>query len=181
MKDSDQRALSSAIDGELDAAQAHRMIEAMRTQHELRAAWLMHHIAADVLRQGPSTLDDARFLRRFSQQLASEPIHLPSPAQRERAYASQPARTLTRTLGRVAAVAAAVGALAWGLSAQVAGLRGVHDDADQARGASPVFEAYVLAHQQYAPSVRMQGGALYLHTVSLDSGGPSETGRASAR
>ena len=67
--------VSALADGELDAAEAHGVVDAVLASPELEAYWAELHRAGDCLRseEVAGTGDGGAFLRRFAARLADEP------------------------------------------------------------------------------------------------------------
>ena len=82
--------VSALADGELETAEAHRVIDAVLASPELEAYWTQVHRAGDCLRseEVAGTGDGGAFLRRFAARFADEPAILAS--RRDRAARSFP-------------------------------------------------------------------------------------------
>lgn len=151
--------VSQMMDGELDDAQAQRFLGALRDSG-MRREWQVYHLIGDVLRDTSAVSGD--FMARFSQRLAEEPTVL--------APRRLPARHSPRMLALSAAASmAAVGLVVWTVlqtgvphaPAEVTAAK-----AQQVELASADVNPYLLAHQEYSPSVAMEGMAPYIRTVS---------------
>jgi len=169
----DQRDISALLDDELDASEASRAIDALRRDETLREAWSAYHLIGDTLRH-----DAAGYFPDISAkvmaQLSEGPVLL-APVIRLK---PRPA-PLRLALPLAAAVmgVAAVGWVALSLNAhQPAALVAKVDTAPPAnetaaqlaQTAPPdaTLKEYLLAHQAYSPTDRIQGVAPYIRTVS---------------
>ena len=151
--------ISQLMDGELDDDQAQRLFAAMQrseTPHE----WQAYHLVGDALRDTPPVSSD--FMQRFSARLAEEPTVL-AP---QRAFRRKP-RMIALS---AAASVSAVGLVDWAVLQTGA----VNTPASLIVAKAPQsmmltsseVNPYLLAHQEYSPSVAMQSMAPYIHTVS---------------
>lgn len=150
--------ISEFMDGEADDAQARRLM-AILQHSEAQHEWHAYHLIGDELRGTSSVSRD--FMERFTTRLAEEPTVL-AP--------NRFARPRPRTFALSAAASvAAVGFVVWavmqtGGESTTSGM--VVANAPQAELASASVNPYLLAHQEYSPSVAMQGMSSYVHTVS---------------
>ncbi|MDO9188701.1 MAG: sigma-E factor negative regulatory protein [Sulfurimicrobium sp.] len=150
--------ISEFMDGEVDDAQAKRLI-AILQDSEAHQEWHAYHLIGDELRGTSNVSSD--FMERFSMRLAEEPTvlapnRLAKPRQRSFALSA-------------AASVAAVGFVVWAV---------MQTDSERATSGMMVAKAphaelssanvnpYLLAHQEYSPSVAMQGVRPYVQTVS---------------
>jgi sigma-E factor negative regulatory protein RseA len=177
---------SQAVDGEADRASLDAAIDGLLSDPAAREQWLSAHRIGDALRFGaPSSLDDTAFLKRFSARLAHVPNHLPVTAT------VMPIRPVTssRRIRQLVplALAASVAFVSWSFwpgakpippeavatapdSQPVAGGQPVTTVAALGSATPEVTAApldYLIAHQQFAPSNRMQGMAAYARTASV--------------
>jgi len=167
--------VSQLMDGELEGAEAQRLVSALREEGEDRDAWRMYHVIGDALRDTQPL--SAGFGERMRARLAEEPTVL---APREPVDAGK--RGFRGFLVPVAASAAAVAMVGW--------LAFVPQGEGPARSVAPVATApavqatpvavgaepavplplatddYLLAHQNYASRSLLQGVAPYVRTVS---------------
>ena len=150
--------ISQLMDGEMDDAEAQRFFGALQDS-EAQREWQAYHLIGDVLRDTSAVSDD--FMGRFSERLADEPTVL-APHRLSR----HNPRTIALS---AAASVTAVGLVVWAVLQTGA----VHAPADltvakaqQVELASADVNPYLLAHQEYSPSVAMQGVAPYIRTVS---------------
>lgn len=149
--------ISQLMDGELDDDQAQRLFSAMqgsKMQHE----WQVYHLMGDALRDTPSVSSD--FMQRFNARLAEEPTVL-AP---HRVFRHKP-RMIALS---AAASVTAVGLVVWAVlqTGAVSTPASTMAMAPQAILTSSDVNPYLLAHQEYSPSVAMQGMAPYIRTVS---------------
>lgn len=189
--------ISALMDGELDAAESRRALDALKERPDLADGWATFHAIGDAMRREPAAYDVARRVRA---RLADEPTVL---APRVR-----PHGLMQRVAMPAVAVAAAVGAVSWiafapespihSGSTPVAEIRpapAMQPVAVTQGGAQPVgmpaqgsvvgiepgipfdrsgLTPYIFAHQEFSPSTMMQGVASYIRTVA---NGASETDR----
>ncbi|BCB26982.1 sigma-E factor negative regulatory protein [Sulfurimicrobium lacus] len=151
--------ISQLMDGELDDAEAQRFFAALQDS-EAQREWQAYHLIGDVLRDTSVVSDD--FMGRFSERLAGEPTVL-AP--------HRTSRHNTRTIALSAAASVtAVGLVVWAVL-QTGAVHAPPADlamakAQQVELASADVNPYLLAHQEYSPSVAMEGVAPYIRTVS---------------
>jgi len=150
--------VSQLMDGEADDAEAQRFFSALQDP-EMQREWHTYHLIGDVLRDTSVVSDD--FMGRFSARLAEEPTVLAPhrlPKHSPRTMALSAAASVT-----------AVGLVVWA----VLQTGGAHVPVEQGLAqvssvelASADVNPYLLAHQEYSPSVAMQGRDPYIRTVS---------------
>jgi sigma-E factor negative regulatory protein RseA len=187
--------ISALLDGELDQAEAGRLIARLKAGGELRRTWDEYHRIGDALRGHFAPDVSVRVCAR----LAEEPTVL-APARAGR-LESGSAQALRRWVLPAAASGAAVALVAWmaipGLApapqlaqqgaapyvaptAAVPALVAAPQVAIGALPPSPPPTAesgsalgvgnYLLAHQRFSPANALQGGAPYVRTVSSEGG-----------
>ena len=150
--------ISVFMDGEVDEAEAKRLIAALQyseAQHE----WHAYHLIGDELRGTSSVSGD--FMDRFSMRLAEEPTVL-APKR----FTKPHARTFALS---AAASVAAVGFVLWAVmqtSNESATSSMLAANTPQSELASVNVNPYLLAHQEYSPSVSMRGMTPHMQTVS---------------
>lgn len=150
--------ISQLVDGELDDEQVQRLFSALR-QPEGRRDWHDYHLIGDAMRATPPV--SSNFMENFCARLAEEPTVL------------APQR-LSRANSRVIALSAAASVAAVGLAVWAVlhtGSVNAPAGLDMAQVPQSMFAVekvnpYLLAHQEYSPSVEMQGVAPYIRTVS---------------
>jgi sigma-E factor negative regulatory protein RseA len=150
--------ISQLMDGELDDDQTQRLLAAMQ-RSEARHEWQTYHLMGDALRDTPAVSSD--FMQRFSDRLAQEPTVLapqPTVQHKPRMIALSAAASVT-AVGLVVWAVLQTGAVNTPASLITA-------KAPQAMLTSSNVNPYLLAHQEYSPSVAMQGMAPYIRTVS---------------
>jgi hypothetical protein len=173
----DPELLSAWVDGELDRAQAGRMMERLRVDAGLQADWLAHHVVSDALKSNDVACHASAALReRICEALAAEPS-IVAPRRRP----AMPARWLIPVAGGVAAVVfLAVGmtralndraptvAVSVPLEAGPAGgARKSPRDPVQLSGVpqmqrDPRLEAYLRAHRELGDSGVLPQAVMYL-------------------
>lgn len=150
--------ISQLMDGELDDAEAQRFFRALQDP-EAQREWLTYHRIGDILRDTSSVSEG--FMGRFSARLAEEPTVLAPHRLPKRSP-----RTLALS---AAASVAAVGLVVW-VVLQTGAARAPAEmavaQAPSAEHASDDVNPYLVAHQEYSPSVAMQGISPYIRTVS---------------
>ena len=168
--------VSEWMDGELDGAEAGRLVSTLRDEGEDRETWRMYHLIGDSLRDTRAL--SPQFAARMRDRLAAEPTVLAPAKAFEKA-----GRGWRGFLMPMAASAAAVGMVGWlalaperdsasrsfapVATAPVATPTQVAVGADQGAVPPPVAtEDYLLAHQNYASRSLLQGVAPYVRTVS---------------
>jgi sigma-E factor negative regulatory protein RseA len=155
--------LSSFLDDELPAQRQMTMFAAIDRDEELRRAWDGYQLIGDALRCVPGL--ERNLVARVMAGLEREPVVL-APQLR-------PATDLRRSLLAIAATAAGVALVSWVAlnpdpvpsqvpsaalaTAQPAALAGKPNDR---------MQEYLVAHQTYSPTNRIQGGTSYVRTVS---------------
>jgi sigma-E factor negative regulatory protein RseA len=159
--------ISSLVDGELAPAEFDAALGDLRSPDAV-ATWACYHLIGDHLRG--TRCSGYRFAPRFAQALAAEPTIL-APAASGRARAAQPATFAWA----VAATLAAVTVVGWTAFSMV----DVPPNAvAKAREASTVRVAqvkppgavppdYLLAHQEFSPTMAIQGVGPYLRAVAV--------------
>lgn len=150
--------ISEFMDGEVDEAEAKRLIAALQSS-EAQHEWHAYHLIGDELRGTSSVSGD--FMDRFRMSLAEEPTVL-APKR----LAMPHARTFALS---AAASVAAVGFVLWavmqtGNESTTSSMLAAN--APQAELASTNVNPYLLAHQEYSPSVSMRGMAPHVQMVS---------------
>jgi len=169
--------ISRLMDGEVDDVEFERCVKELRSG-EAMEAWMCYHVIGDSLRgahgisaQGVS----AQFSARFRTALAAEPTVL-APA-RERIRSSQPATFAWAVAATIAAVTV-VGWTAFSMvdvppTAVAKAREAASVRAAQVRPQVDVASEYLLAHQEFSPSMAIQGGAPYLRAATATSVEPS--------
>lgn len=151
--------ISEFMDGEMDDAEIKRLIVALH-QTDAHEEWHTYHLIGDQLR-GASVVSNG-FMQRFSERLAEEPTVL-APRR------LVPLRQKRFALSAAASVAA-VGFVVWGVmqannESALSGMQ-VAANVPRAELVSTNVHSYLLAHQEYSPSVAMQNSAPYVRNVS---------------
>jgi sigma-E factor negative regulatory protein RseA len=150
--------ISALVDGEVDEDAAHRLFSSLK-QDGAADGWEHYHLIGDVMRDTPAVSDDfmAKFFDRFEQEptvLAPQRHNKPSPR---------------KLLLSAAASVAAVGFVAWAAT-QTGQLKppfgSQFAQAPTVEVQNVSMNPYLLAHEEYSPSVNMQGMAPYVRTIS---------------
>jgi len=152
--------LSSMLDNELEAHRRQALLAALRSEKNLRVSWDTYILIGDSLRDSPELATD--FTANVINALRNEPTILAVPARRTPA--------VLRSVAALAASLAGVAVVGWLALSPPASQTTM---APSARAPKPVtapaserMQEYLMAHQTYSPSSRIQGGASYIRTVS---------------
>lgn len=152
--------LSSLLDNELEAGNQLALFAALRTDKVMRDTWDAYVLIGDTLRSSPDLTTD--ITASVVAALHNEATIIAPPLR-------SPSR-VTRSLAALAASVAGVAVVAWlalsspGNQTTVPPLAKAQRPA--AQPASERMQEYLMAHQAYSPSSRIQGGASYIRTVS---------------
>jgi sigma-E factor negative regulatory protein RseA len=179
--------ISRLMDGEVDPAEFERICGEMKAPDAMNT-WVCYHVIGDQLRGARGV--SPRFATRFCAVLAAEPTVLAPDLSTKLATQLAPHLAQTAQYGRAGQVATA----AWAIAATLAAVTVVGWTAfsmveapptavAKAREATTVRAAqikppadippdYLLAHQEYSPSVVIQGGLPYLRAVAVTDNEP---------
>lgn len=157
--------ISALMDGELFEDESDDLLNRIRRDADAHNDWMVYHLIGDVLRQPEYIHRDLS--ARVQQRLQDEPTVL---APHGRA-AKQRMRTVALSL---AASLAAVGAVAWmslQINPEVLPQMAMQQSALRPARAmiQPKSNDYLMAHQEFSPSIDMNGGASYIRTVSYST------------
>jgi len=154
--------ISALMDGELFEDEAEDLLGRVRRSPEAHRDWEVYHLIGDVLRQPEHIHCDLS--ARVRERMQDEPVVL-AP----RGHAAK--RKVSAVALSAAASLAAVGAVAW-MSLQ-AGPEKAPQMAMRPPAIQPASERikpesndYLMAHQEFSPSIDMRGGASYIRTVA---------------
>lgn len=155
--------LSSFLDDELEADRQPEILAAIGHDEKLRSAWHGYHLIGDALRGSPGL--DHDLVARVMACLEREPAVLAPQVKR--------AGHFVRSSLAIAATAAGVAVVAWvGLNpypfppqAQTGALATIQPP-PAAKPPNGRLQEYLVAHQAYSPSNRIQGGTSYVRSVS---------------
>lgn len=150
--------ISALMDGEIEEEAAHRLFSSLK-QKGLGDEWDHYHLIGDVMRDTPVVSDDfmARFFDRLEQEptvLAPKRLNKPSPRKLALSAAASVA-----AVGFVVWAAAQTGQINKPFGSQFAQAPAVEIQ-------NVSMNPYLLAHEEYSPSVSMQGMAPYVRTIS---------------
>lgn len=154
--------ISALMDGELFEDEAESLLNRVKCGPEARTDWELYHLIGDVLRQPDHVHSDLS--AKVRERMKDEPTVL---APRGRAVREK-IRTFAVSL---AASLSAVGVVAW-MSLQVGSeavptlAAGQNTVPSVSAQISSKANDYLMAHQEFSPSTDMNGGALYIRTVS---------------
>lgn len=154
--------ISALMDGELFEDEAEGLFDQIKRDSGTHHEWALYHLIGDVLRQPEHIHCDLS--AKVRERMQDEPVVL---APRSRAV-KQKMRTFALS---AAASLVAVGVVAWmslqitpetapQLAMQQTALRPV------SMQIQPKANDYLMAHQEFSPSIDMNGGASYIRTVS---------------
>lgn len=157
--------ISVLMDGELFEDEAEGLLDRVKRDSDAHKDWAVYHLIGDVLRQPEHIHCDLSI--KVRERMRDEPVVL---APRSRAV-KQRVRAVALS---AAASLVAVGVVAW-MSLQI-GPEAAPQMAMQQpalRPASmqiqPKSNDYLMAHQEFSPSIDMNGGASYIRTVSYST------------
>ena len=153
--------LSSMIDNELDEQSQQGLLAMLHSEKNLRASWDTYVLIGDSLRD--STELATNFTADVINALRNEPTILAVPARR--------APAVLRSAAALAASLAGVAVVSWLALSPPASQTTIAPSARAPKAAvvpptSERMQEYLVAHQAYSPSSRIQGGASYIRTVS---------------
>ena len=152
--------LSSMLDNELDADQYSPLLKALRTQAELRSKLDSYLLIGDALRSSDNL--STNLTSSVMARLDAEPTVLAPPKQ----SSAGTFRNLAALAASLTGVAV-VGWLAFAPATQTTPLQPVAKlTKPEAVATSERMQEYLMAHQAYSPSSRIQGGASYIRTIS---------------
>lgn len=155
--------ISALMDGELFEDEAEELLGRIKRNPDVHKDWAAYHLIGDVLRQPEHIHCDLS--AKVRERMRDEPIVL--------APSGRAARQRIRTFAMSAAASlVAVGVVAW-MSLQIGPDATAPQMAMQQpalRPASvkirPSSNDYLMAHQEFSPSIEMSGGASYIRTVA---------------
>jgi sigma-E factor negative regulatory protein RseA len=153
--------ISRLMDGDLDDAAAEAAMRELKSPEGIEA-WVCYHMIGDALRR---TIDPMPgFAARFAARLAAEPTVLaPVARQGSRlpfAWAVAATVAAVMVVGWVAVSTLDPQPTALARAREAAAVRSIQG------GPQLVSDDYVLAHQEYSPTTRIQGVGPYLRSVS---------------
>lgn len=141
--------LSALMDGEIDLESHPHLYLALRNGEEAMECWATWHLIGDVMRGDPVMRTDMS--ARVMQALADEPVIL-APRRRLRDWMSADHAV---PLAATAAAVAFVGWMVW--QPDVAPQRdSIRPSVAQNTLSPDMFNSYMLAHHEFAPSAGMQ-------------------------
>lgn len=152
--------ISCLLDNELETHRQSPALAALRKDEELRSTWDRYQLIGDTLR-GTSGLT-INLTPRVMASLRDEPTVLAPPARRP--------VTVLRSATALAASLTGVAVVGWLALSPPASQTAIPPVAQSAKpataGTSERMQEYLMAHQAYSPSSRIQGGASYIRTIS---------------
>jgi len=152
--------LSSMLDNELEVHHQPDVLAALRKEKNLRTSWDTYILIGDSLRDSPELATD--LTANVINALRNEPTILVVPVRRT--------PPVLRSVAALAASLAGVAVVGWlALSPPVSQITMAPSARAPKPAAAPAAERmqeYLMAHQAYSPSSRIQGGASYIRTVS---------------
>jgi len=162
--------ISALLDDELDAYSADRALDALQRDGALRDSWQTYHVIGDALRRAPEF--SPGFSARLAARIAQEPVVLaPGAMTSQKRSPMRYALPLAASVMGTAAVGWVAQSLNNPLSTQLSAARLTMQPAPLAAVSLPAvkndaLKEYLVAHQAYSPSGRMQSIAPYVRTVS---------------
>ncbi|MFA7270255.1 MAG: RseA family anti-sigma factor [Sterolibacterium sp.] len=151
--------LSSLLDNELEAHRHQVLLAALSKDAELRTAMASYLLIGDALRGSGGLTTD--LTSRVMARLDDEPTILAPPARRSVSVLRNTAALAASLTG-----AAVVAWLAFVPSAPQTMAPLAKMEKPQMVATSERMQEYLMAHQAYSPSSRIQGGASYIRTIS---------------
>jgi sigma-E factor negative regulatory protein RseA len=157
-----KKELSILLDDELGASQHQALLTALRNDPELRATMANYLLIGDALRGFPDLTTD--LTGGIMARLHNEPTILAPPVRRSLGA--------LRDMAALAASLTGVALVAWlALSPPAQVSTTAVAPVAQAKkpdviATSERMQEYLMAHQAFAPSSRIQGGASYIRTIS---------------
>jgi len=152
--------ISCLLDNELETHRQQAVLTALRNDEELRSAWDRYQLIGDSLRGGSGLATD--ITSAVMSRLRDEPTVL-APSSRRSGGLVRSAAALAASLTGVAVV----GWLALSSPTPQTAIAPLAKSAKPAAtGNTERMQEYLMAHQAYAPSSRIQGGASYNRTIS---------------
>lgn len=152
--------LSSMVDNELETDDQHALLAVLRSDRNMRASWDSYMLLGDALRGSPDLGTD--LTANVMNALRNEPTIL--------AVHKRPVAGTFRSVAALAASLAGVAFVGWlALSppaSQVNMAYSAKTPPPPLASTSARMQEYLMAHQAYSPSSRIQGGASYIRTVS---------------
>jgi sigma-E factor negative regulatory protein RseA len=163
--------ISRLMDGEVGPQEFEHICADMKAPDAM-STWVCYHVIGDQLRGAREV--SPRFAMRFCEALAAEPTVLAPGAQRAR-----PAQVATFAWA-VAATLAAVTVVGWTALSMVdapptavaKAREAATVRAAQIKPQADVPADYLLAHQEYSPSVVVQGMGPYMRAVAVTGSEP---------
>jgi sigma-E factor negative regulatory protein RseA len=158
--------ISRLMDGEVEPQEYDRICAQMKAPEALET-WVCYHVIGDQLRGARGV--SSRLSERFCTALAAEPTILAPAAARPRTA------QIATAAWAVAATVAAVTVVGWTAfsmvdapSTAVARARDASTvRAAQARPLGEIPADYLIAHQEYSPSVPMQASGPFMRAVAV--------------
>lgn len=152
--------LSSMIDNELETDGQAALLAALHSDRNMRASWQTYILIGDALRDSPELATE--LTANVMNALRNDPAILATPARRS--------PTVLRSVAAMAASLAGVAVVGWlALSpppSQTPPPQLAKASKPATANTSERMQEYLMAHQAYSPSSRIQGGASYIRTVS---------------
>ena len=171
--------ISRLMDGEVDPVEFERLCAEMKAP-EAMGTWVCYHVIGDQLRGARGVAP--RFAARFCAALAVEPTVLAPDLATKLAQSAQHGRAgqVATAAWAVAATLAAVTVVGWTAFSMVdapptavaKAREATTVRAAQIKPPADIPADYLLAHQEYSPSVVIQDGAPYLRAVAVTGNEP---------
>ena len=168
--------ISRLMDGEVDPLEFEQICAAMKSPDALDV-WVCYHAIGDQLRgAGVRSSHDASsgFASRFCEALSAEPTILAPAAERPR---STQVATLAWSIAAGIAAVTVVGWTAFSMvdappTAVAKAREAATVRAAQVKPPGEVPPDYLIAHQEYSPSMVGQGGGPYMRAVAVTGNEP---------
>ena len=152
--------LSSMLDNELEPHGQQALLAVLHNERNMRTSWDTYILIGDALRGSPEL--GTNLTAGVVNALRTEPTILATPAQRTPGA--------MRSVAALAASLAGVAVVGWLALTPPVSQTTISPVAKAPKPAmaptSERMQEYLMAHQAYSPSSRIQGGASYIRTVS---------------
>jgi sigma-E factor negative regulatory protein RseA len=168
--------ISRLMDGEVDPAEFERLCVELKSPEAL-GTWVCYHVIGDQLRGAHAVTP--HFATRFCAALAAEPTVLAPPHFSQQPHHGRAAQVAT-VAWAAAATLAAVTVVGWTAFSMVdapptavaKAREATTVRAAQIKPPADIPADYLLAHEEYSPSMVIQGGAPYLRAVAVTGNEP---------
>jgi sigma-E factor negative regulatory protein RseA len=155
--------ISAFMDGELFDDEAEALLDNLKRDPQAHERWQAFHLISDVLRQPDNV--NVNVTRAVAEWLKSEPTVL-APSRRVAHNARWFALSAAASVLAMALVAWMSVQVGTEPAAQIAMQQSPTAVRPASFSATPPFNDYLMAHQEYSPSTDVRGAASYIRTVA---------------